>query len=448
MVDFELRPGACHLLLGQPAAGKSAVLEVLANLRRLLVEGVVVGEAFPPFTHSRWGEGGQRLFELDVETEGFRHAYQLVFASNTNFSTGASISWIQCERLMVDGRPEYSYEWDGTQSGRQWASGLAPLLERPSTVLAPFARWSWSLTVLNDSTLSRFPSWLSPMHRSDDPIFLDRMLVSILGAEGFQCFGYTDSDDVVFVFWRYPEGARLSRRFMYRFAELAPLHKAVIATCATLYMGDGPGTLLAVDQFDPRFSPAVALGGLLTLRKRIYSQYLLVSRPLTEDEGNALPSPTCTHLARDGAIGPTLVQPLAALPRRGNYLTGTDMEARVRSVATRQFAATIRRAHDELRELAAPERFFPVEVIGSRKNLFFLVEGALRSLCQFTSHKSYWDEVPPEWRPRLMAAGSTIDALYHSFVKWDIEGNLPPDVPALARKCLAELELESSPPLI
>lgn len=79
LVNFDLRLQNLTLLLGQNGAGKTAVLDVVYALRRLL-EGtarVTDQDVFPPSSLTRWQGRNAQSFRLEVELEGDAFNYCL-----------------------------------------------------------------------------------------------------------------------------------------------------------------------------------------------------------------------------------------------------------------------------------------------------------------------------------------------------------------------------------
>ncbi len=79
LVNFDLRLQELTLLVGQNGVGKTAVLDVMYALRRLL-EGtarVTDPDVFPPSSLTRWQERNVQSFRLDVELGGDALEYRL-----------------------------------------------------------------------------------------------------------------------------------------------------------------------------------------------------------------------------------------------------------------------------------------------------------------------------------------------------------------------------------
>jgi ABC-type sugar transport system ATPase subunit len=62
--NFEMKPGAFQLLLGDNGAGKSLLLDLLADLRALVVSGVPLGDRLTLDDLTRWDPRNRQRFEL------------------------------------------------------------------------------------------------------------------------------------------------------------------------------------------------------------------------------------------------------------------------------------------------------------------------------------------------------------------------------------------------
>ncbi len=79
LVNFDLRLQELTLLVGQNGTGKTAVLDVVYALRRLL-EGtakVTDRDVFPPSSLTKWQQRDIQCFRLEVELEGDAFQYRL-----------------------------------------------------------------------------------------------------------------------------------------------------------------------------------------------------------------------------------------------------------------------------------------------------------------------------------------------------------------------------------
>ena len=101
--DFELELNGTVLLLGGNGAGKTALLDVVFGIRKLLAAEVKITDhlAFHPATLTRWQPDGNQTFEIDLEvdSESFRYLLQIEHAD------GGRQSRVVWESLGVDDTP-------------------------------------------------------------------------------------------------------------------------------------------------------------------------------------------------------------------------------------------------------------------------------------------------------------------------------------------------------
>ncbi|WP_309896929.1 AAA family ATPase [Archangium sp.] len=77
LVNFDLRLGREHLLMGRNGTGKTTVFEVLSCLRRLYSGRENVTEVFSPSTLTRWQKRTRQVFELELALDGEDYRYRL-----------------------------------------------------------------------------------------------------------------------------------------------------------------------------------------------------------------------------------------------------------------------------------------------------------------------------------------------------------------------------------
>ncbi len=82
LVNFEIEFDAMTLLLGRNGSGKTSLLDILHSIRRLIVDGDRVGEAFSPDDMTVWLDSKKQTFELLVEGNGGLYDYKLVLEYN------------------------------------------------------------------------------------------------------------------------------------------------------------------------------------------------------------------------------------------------------------------------------------------------------------------------------------------------------------------------------
>lgn len=105
LVNFELRPARLSLLLGDNGSGKTSVLEVLGNLRDLIVLGRTSTELFS-YTRTKWEMRDVQRFELDFEAGGGTYRYVLEIQHS---QSPQERPFIRSEGVSFDGEVLYRY---------------------------------------------------------------------------------------------------------------------------------------------------------------------------------------------------------------------------------------------------------------------------------------------------------------------------------------------------
>ena len=108
LVNFELPLKDLTLLVGPNGAGKTSVFDVVFRLRRVLVDGIKIGErdAFPTSTLTRWDTRDVQSFGLHVEVDGDRFHYQL----EVKHERATGRARILSEQLHASEQPLFSCE--------------------------------------------------------------------------------------------------------------------------------------------------------------------------------------------------------------------------------------------------------------------------------------------------------------------------------------------------
>ena len=107
-VNFELRLHELTLLVGRNGAGKTAVLDVIHALRRLL-EGasrVTDRDVFHPSSLTRWQERPIQVIEVDLELDGIQFTYRL----EVEHDRVQRRARIKDEALSGNGGPLFSFK--------------------------------------------------------------------------------------------------------------------------------------------------------------------------------------------------------------------------------------------------------------------------------------------------------------------------------------------------
>ena len=132
LVNFELMLQETVLLLGPNGTGKTAVLEVVFGLRRLLAGEIKITdpEAFHPSTLTRWQTLPDQVFELDAKVGKESFTYKLVIeheaggrrsrvtqeSLRSNGTTLFTCTMGQVQLFRDDGSEGPSYSTDWTES--------------------------------------------------------------------------------------------------------------------------------------------------------------------------------------------------------------------------------------------------------------------------------------------------------------------------------------------
>ncbi len=109
-VNFELRPGPLHLLMGGNGSGKTTLGLLLASLR-----DVIAGDALAPdlpkqphfgiTTFNKWQQKPTQTIELETEVEGHTYVYALQIEHRDQFRSGESQRpRVLSESLEMDGK--------------------------------------------------------------------------------------------------------------------------------------------------------------------------------------------------------------------------------------------------------------------------------------------------------------------------------------------------------
>ncbi len=103
LVNFELHLQELSLLLGPSGGGKTAVLDIMYALRRLLSGDARVTDAntFSTRTLTRWQHQDLQIFEIDVRLQSGDYTYRL----EVEHERPSKKARIHIERLVADGGP-------------------------------------------------------------------------------------------------------------------------------------------------------------------------------------------------------------------------------------------------------------------------------------------------------------------------------------------------------
>ncbi|RYZ39851.1 MAG: hypothetical protein EOO71_18440 [Myxococcaceae bacterium] len=150
-VNFEWKPGRLALLLGKNGSGKTSILDVLWNVRELVVRGVEARRMFPGSSRTRWDTRLEQRVELDVRLEGELYKYSLVMEHSEAepWESRVGSESLTCDdmalmefdrgRLTVREGKSGAHGTLGVRTESSGLSALGPFQETPR--LARFKKW-------------------------------------------------------------------------------------------------------------------------------------------------------------------------------------------------------------------------------------------------------------------------------------------------------------------
>ncbi|HEX5754489.1 MAG TPA: ATP-binding protein [Archangium sp.] len=309
LVNFDLRLGREHLLMGRNGTGKTTVFEVLSALRRLQSQGAAVSEVFPPATLTRWQRRTRQVFELEVSLDGEVYRYRL----EVEHDAEQGRSRVDREALHHEGTSLFVYEpgqefakflaqdgqthliWPGPErTGLYFFRDSAPWHPK----LRRFASWFERLYVVRidprrmtgrseaeqatpAEDLSNFASWYRHLaqERLNEVVRLRDDLRGIF--DGFDALILKSGGEgirMLRALWRREaSGASVSASDEYTFDELSEGQRALIGLYTLLHFLSGSGATLCLDEPDNFVALSEIQPFLLALREQEHLQALLIS---------------------------------------------------------------------------------------------------------------------------------------------------------------------------
>lgn len=111
LINFEIRPAQVSCLVGPNGGGKSAVFSALQGLQSFLA-GVLVADAFPAWTRTRWDRRATQRIEMDVQGfEGTLFHYDLIIRHDE----GARRTVVEREAVSANGGLLYEHTGEEIQ---------------------------------------------------------------------------------------------------------------------------------------------------------------------------------------------------------------------------------------------------------------------------------------------------------------------------------------------
>lgn len=307
LVNFDLRLGREHLLMGRNGTGKTTVFEVLSALRRIYRNEARFSDAFPPTTLNRWQKRTRQTFDLEVSLEGEAYRYRLELEHEPERRE----TRVEKEEVYFGETPLYVHDQTHlrfrTNNGKM-EEVLFPLMERSwlpafreretALKLTRFVDWLNHIYVVRidprrmlsrseaeesepAEDLSNFASWYRHLtqERLTEVFRLRDDLSSIL--DGFEAL----------VLKAGGEGVRMLRALWkraandsgplatdeYTFEELSEGQRALVGLYTLLHFLSGSGATLCLDEPDNFVALSEIQPFLLALREQERIQTLLIS---------------------------------------------------------------------------------------------------------------------------------------------------------------------------
>jgi predicted ATPase len=310
LVNFDLRLGGEHLLMGRNGTGKTTVFEVLSGLQKLHRNVARLHDAFPPSTLTRWQKRSRQTFELEVQLEGMRYRYRLELEHDIERMR----SRVEREEVYVGEARLFLYE-HGQEFGHlriQHRDGNEMVVATPHEEhlwlpvfvgagdrrLVRFLDWLRRLYVIRidprrmtsrseeehtepAEDLSNFASWYRHLtqERLNEVFELREDLRNIF--EGFDALTLKSGGEgirMLRTLWmRGADGAGSSATDEYTFEELSEGQRALIGLYALLHFLSGSGATLCLDEPDNFVALSEVQPFLLALREQERIQTLLIS---------------------------------------------------------------------------------------------------------------------------------------------------------------------------
>lgn len=343
--NFEFRPQAMQLILGDNGSGKSYFLSALRCIRDFAAVGSKADFIFTSETRTRWQTLREQTFELEVQGEGGTYLYTLKIDGQDEEHPARVLT----ESLQFEGKPlmlfaeehvslfddsstrtiDYPFEAD--------RSALASLgLKRAGARIAWFKQWLYYLYCIQivpsqigaegkeeedypEDDLKNFAAWYSHIVNEKTRLLfeLNQSLRNVL--DGFYSLDLRKTGrtarELRATFSQKPgesNGARKNPSIEFTLDELSDGQKALIALYTLLHCVVGPQTTICIDEPDNFLALPEIQPWLLELTDRVdevRGQAILISHH--PELINLLAPEHGVIFSRTG-LGPVRVEPYRA----------------------------------------------------------------------------------------------------------------------------------------
>ncbi len=338
MVNFEFRPKQKQLIIGGNGTGKSTFLDVLAAIRRFVIDGVDVEAAFAPSTRTRWDLRPQQTFFVEAAINHAEYKYGLVteyeggtlrvhteslfhndkhllhfsngevHLSNSRYPNGVSypFGWQRSALSTIDSRPEN----EEIARFKEWLAALCAVRVDPYHMLAHaekedsypdrdfsnFAPWYRHMTQENGSGVDEAKKALRQVIEGFESLDLERagQNIRILKARFAPGSGVPPSSPPL--------------RLDFDFGELSDGQRTIIALYTLLHCAVAPSSTLVLDEPDNFLALAEIQPWLFGLTDRVDdedAQVILISHH--PELINYFAHGNASRFVRMGS-GPTIVE--------------------------------------------------------------------------------------------------------------------------------------------
>jgi energy-coupling factor transporter ATP-binding protein EcfA2 len=309
--NFEIRPTAMQLFLGENGSGKTTLFDVLEILRLFITKGMPTEDAFPAGTLTAWDARREQVFELDIAGNGGQYKYRLVVGHDLPRGGNRVLK----EQLAFDNVTLYLFDEDEAHLFRDdgsagpvfpfdWTrSAISTIPSRGvNQLLAWFRRHLERLHVLSpepvrmaaqsegelfypDRRLNALVSWLRHLwqQRADFGAELLKSLREIIvGLSNISLDRTSETSRVLrfeFKFSPQPKGGK-SSQFLLRFDQLSDGQRGLVALYSILLSLIDEDSIICLDEPDNYVTLRELQPWLNELRDRVAEksgQCLLIS---------------------------------------------------------------------------------------------------------------------------------------------------------------------------